>query len=105
MLGWPGPEYRSPRRHAEECEQARKWLDVPFIVDGVMIQVDDVDAHCERACAAGATILREPKTEPYGRLTTRPIPRAPLIPFRRLEGWRGRLRRARRAGSSRRSCR
>ncbi len=68
MLGWPGPEYRSPRRHAEECEQARKWLEVPFIVDGVMIYVDDVDAHCERARAAGATILREPKTEPYGRL-------------------------------------
>jgi len=22
MLGWPGPEYRSPKRHAEECEQA-----------------------------------------------------------------------------------
>jgi uncharacterized glyoxalase superfamily protein PhnB len=68
MLGWPGPEYRSPRRHAEGCEQARKWLEVPYIVDGVMISVDDVDAHCEQARAAGATILREPKTEPYGRL-------------------------------------
>jgi PhnB protein len=68
MLGWPGPEYRSPRRHAEECEQAAKWLEVPYIVDGVMILVDDVDAHHERAEAAGATILREPKTEPYGRL-------------------------------------
>jgi uncharacterized glyoxalase superfamily protein PhnB len=68
MLGWPGPEYRGPRRHAEGCGQARKWLEVPYIVDGVMISVDDVDAHCERARAAGATILREPKTEPYGRL-------------------------------------
>ena len=68
MLGWPGPDFRSPRRHAEECEQARKWLEVPYVVDGVLIYVDDVDAHCERARAAGATILREPKTEPYGRL-------------------------------------
>ena len=68
MLGWPGPDYRSPRRHAEECEQARKWLEVPYVVDGVMIYVDDVDAHCQHARAAGATILREPKTEPYGRL-------------------------------------
>ena len=68
MLGWPGPDYRGPQRHAEECGQARKWLEVPFIVDGVMIYVDDVGAHCEQARAAGATILREPKTEPYGRL-------------------------------------
>jgi uncharacterized glyoxalase superfamily protein PhnB len=68
MLGWPGPAYQSPGHHAEVCEHARKWLDVPYIVDGVMIYVDDVDAHCERARAAGAAILREPKTEPYGRL-------------------------------------
>ena len=41
---------------------------MPFIVNGVHMTVADVDAHCERARAAGATILREPKTEPYGRL-------------------------------------
>jgi uncharacterized glyoxalase superfamily protein PhnB len=68
MLGWPGPDYRNPRRHGEECEQARKWLEVPYVVDGVLIYVDNVDVHCERARAAGATILREPKTEPFGRL-------------------------------------
>jgi uncharacterized glyoxalase superfamily protein PhnB len=68
MLGWPGPDYRGPAKHAEECEQARRWLDVPYIVDGVLVYVGDVDAHCERARAAGATILREPKDEPYGRL-------------------------------------
>lgn len=66
MLGWPGADYHSPRRHAEECEQARKWLEVPYVVDGVLIYVDDLEAHCERARAAGAAILREPKTEPYG---------------------------------------
>ncbi|HEY3070238.1 MAG TPA: VOC family protein [Gaiellaceae bacterium] len=68
MLGWPGPDYRSPASHVEECEQARKWLEPPNVVDGVLIYVADVDAHCERARAAGATILREPKDEPYGRL-------------------------------------
>ena len=35
---------------------------------GSSIYVDDVDAHCERARAEGAVILREPKDEPYGRL-------------------------------------
>jgi uncharacterized glyoxalase superfamily protein PhnB len=70
MLGWPGPDYRSPQRHAEECEQARKWLEVPYVMDGVLIYVNDVDAHCERARAAGATILREPATESYGKQYT-----------------------------------
>lgn len=27
---------------------------------------DGIDAHCERARAAGAVILREPETQPYG---------------------------------------
>ena len=61
MLGWPGPDYRGPARHAEECEQARKWLEPPHAIDGTLVYVDDVDAHCERARAAGAT-------HPYGRL-------------------------------------
>ena len=26
MLGWPGADYRSPKRHAQECEQAARWL-------------------------------------------------------------------------------
>ncbi len=68
MLGWPGPDYQAPRHHAAECEAARRWLEVPYIVDGVMVYVENVDSHCERARSAGATILREPKTEPYGRL-------------------------------------
>lgn len=30
------------------------------------VQVDDVDAHCERARAAGAQVFREPTTTDYG---------------------------------------
>jgi uncharacterized glyoxalase superfamily protein PhnB len=30
------------------------------------VQVDDADAHCERARAAGAQIFREPETNDYG---------------------------------------
>ena len=68
MLGWPGPDYRSPARHAEECEQARRWLATPWVIDGVHVSVDDVDRHFDRARAAGATILREPEDLPFGRL-------------------------------------
>jgi uncharacterized glyoxalase superfamily protein PhnB len=57
MLGFASPYYRSPRRHAEECEQARKWSETPYVVDGVHVTVDDVDAHFERAQAAGAKVL------------------------------------------------
>jgi PhnB protein len=68
MLGWPGPDYRGPARHAEECEQARRWLATPWVVDGVHVTVDDVDQHFERAKTAGATILRELEDLPFGRL-------------------------------------
>jgi PhnB protein len=68
MLGWPGPEHRSPKRHAEECEPARRWLDTPYVVDGAWIRVDDLDGHFERARSQGATILGEPVDQPYGRL-------------------------------------
>ena len=59
MAGWPGPHYQSPRHHADGCEDARRWLDSPFVVDGVYVRVDDIDAHFERARAAGARILTE----------------------------------------------
>ena len=33
---------------------------------GVYVFVDDVDAHCETARAAGAAILEEPEDQPFG---------------------------------------
>jgi len=68
MLGWPGPDYRSPKRHAQECAQAARWLAIPWVVDGVHVEVANLDTHYERARAAGATILREPEDLPFGRL-------------------------------------
>jgi len=59
MLATPTPDYESPRRHRQTCEQAGKWSSVPYIIDGVLVYVDDVDAHYERARAAGATFLSE----------------------------------------------
>ncbi|MFN2260168.1 MAG: VOC family protein [Parasphingopyxis sp.] len=32
----------------------------------IYVVIDDVDAHCARARAAGATIIREPRDEDYG---------------------------------------
>ena len=60
MLATPNPEYRGPRRHRETCEDAARWLDNPWVIDGVFVVVDDLESHYDGAVAAGATILREP---------------------------------------------
>ena len=59
MLGYPSQDYQSPKHHADTCKQARTWRQTPYVVDGVYVSVDDVDAHYARARAAGATILSE----------------------------------------------
>jgi uncharacterized glyoxalase superfamily protein PhnB len=61
MLATPTPAYESPRHHRESCDAAKRWSKVPFVVDGVLVNVADVDAHFERARAAGARILSEPQ--------------------------------------------
>lgn len=68
MLGFASPHYLSPRRHAAECEHAARWLDNPYVVDGVLVHVDDLDEHLARAREAGAEILRGPDDQPFGRL-------------------------------------
>jgi PhnB protein len=69
-IGWPGPDYQSPSHHAAVCEHARKWLAAPWVIDGALVHVDDLDAHHRRAVDAGATILRGPEDQPFGRLYT-----------------------------------
>ena len=66
MLAEATPEYRGPKRHAKECEQARRWSEVPYVIDGQLISVDDVEVHFERARAGGARILSPIEETPYG---------------------------------------
>ena len=66
MLASPTPEYRSPKHHREVCEQARKWSTVPWIIDGVLVYVDDLDRHVKRAKAAAAVIRSEIEDGPPG---------------------------------------
>ena len=67
MLATPTPDYQGPKHHRQTCEAAREWSRVPYIIDGVLVEVDDVVAHCERARAAGALILSEPEDTDDGR--------------------------------------
>jgi uncharacterized glyoxalase superfamily protein PhnB len=66
FLGPGGQHYEGPRRHAESCEAAARWLDTPYVVDGVYSVVSDVDAHHRRALAAGAKVLSEPADSDHG---------------------------------------
>lgn len=70
MVATPTRDYQSPRAHREECAAAAAWLDNPWVIDGVLVVVDDLDAHHAQAVAAGANVLRGPEEGPDGRLYT-----------------------------------
>ncbi len=61
MLATATPDYESPKTLRKHYEKARLWSSVPWVIDGVMVYVEDVEAHCDRARRAGATILTEPE--------------------------------------------
>lgn len=70
MLATPNREYQSPKRHRESCDAAGRWLDNPWVIDGVLLLVDDLDAHHARAVEAGANVIRPPEEGPEGRRYT-----------------------------------
>jgi len=53
MMGYPGPQYKNPKRLGEATQS-------------LYINVDDVDAHFRRARKASTAILEEPKDTSYG---------------------------------------
>ena len=57
MLATPTADYQSPRHHRDVCSQAAKWSETPYIINGLLVYVEDVKQHFEHAKAAGATIL------------------------------------------------
>jgi PhnB protein len=67
MLATPTPDYEGPRRHRQHCDAARAWATAPWVIDGVLVYVDNIDTHYERAKQEGATILSEIEDGPPGR--------------------------------------
>ena len=57
----PGEDQKE-KHDLQACALARQWLETPFIVDGVVVMIDDVDTHFGRAKRGGAKILSEPET-------------------------------------------
>jgi uncharacterized glyoxalase superfamily protein PhnB len=50
--------YVGSRKHRENCEIERRMHDNPWVIDGLWVEVGDVDAHHAQAADAGATIIR-----------------------------------------------
>jgi uncharacterized glyoxalase superfamily protein PhnB len=67
MLATATPAYENPKHHREHCERARAWQNNPWVIDGVLVMVDDVDAHYAQALQSGAAILSEPEDGFPGR--------------------------------------
>jgi uncharacterized glyoxalase superfamily protein PhnB len=67
MMATPTPEYEGPRTHRSHCERARRWSAVPWVIDGVLVHVADVQEHFRRAKEAGATILSDVEEGPPAR--------------------------------------
>jgi uncharacterized glyoxalase superfamily protein PhnB len=59
MLATPSLDYESINNHRKHCKQTDKWLQVPYIVNGLLVYVENVDAHYKKANENGAKILSE----------------------------------------------
>ncbi|HEU5209432.1 MAG TPA: VOC family protein [Longimicrobiales bacterium] len=66
MLATPTPDYEGPRLHRSHCAAAAAWSAAPWVIDGVLVYVDDLAAHFEHAKAAGASLLSGIETGPDG---------------------------------------
>jgi uncharacterized glyoxalase superfamily protein PhnB len=57
MLATPTPDYEGPLQHRSHCVQTATWSRSPWVIDGVLVYVDDIESHFARARGAGATLL------------------------------------------------
>ena len=69
MLTSTNPRYEGPKAHREHCERAARWHEEwPYVIDGVLVHVPDVEAHLKVARDHGATLLSGIEESPFGRL-------------------------------------
>ncbi len=71
MLATPSPDYEGPLEHRSHCAEAAAWSRAPWVIDGVLVYVDDIASHFRRAQGAGATLLSEIEEGPEGSLLYR----------------------------------
>lgn len=57
MLASPTDDYQSPKHHRQVCEIAARWYQLPYVINGLLVYVDDIEEHYRRAKECGAVIL------------------------------------------------
>jgi len=62
MLATPTPHYQSPAHNREIYEGIAAAYTSPYIINGVLVYVDDIENHFKNAKAKGAVILSEIET-------------------------------------------
>jgi uncharacterized glyoxalase superfamily protein PhnB len=67
MLATPTPDYQCPMKVRENYAPAAEWSKVPYIINGVLVHVANIDEHLATAVAGGATILSHIQDGPPGR--------------------------------------
>ena len=61
MIATPSPDYESINKLRGRDKQMDKWLSVPWVVNGCLVYVDNIEEHYKNAKANGAEILSEPE--------------------------------------------
>ena len=62
MLATPFENYININKQRNEYKHMNEWLSVPYIINGLLVYVDDIDAHYATAKENGAAILSEIET-------------------------------------------
>jgi uncharacterized glyoxalase superfamily protein PhnB len=62
MLATPSIDYKSPASLSKICDVVTKMFMTPFIINGVLVYVDDIESHFNHAKAKGAIILTDIET-------------------------------------------
>lgn len=57
MLASPSADYQSPKHHRRVCDITARWQQSPYIFNGVLVYVQNVEQHFQNSKDNGAIIL------------------------------------------------
>jgi uncharacterized glyoxalase superfamily protein PhnB len=57
MLASPSPDYLSPASYRKISALAAKMYAIPYVINGVLVYVNDIEAHFKNAQSKGVVIL------------------------------------------------
>lgn len=59
MIATPSPDYESINKQRKRDKQMDKWLSVPWVVNGLLVYIENVEEHFKNAKENGVEILSE----------------------------------------------